>query len=460
MMRRCVAGGRALLAFRIFMVCASIALFSSCGLPPLVLLEDNSVPIAPSGPSVAAVLANIKCELWQAANDESELPYYLDLPGLPYHRPSQHPAPDREFTLKNLFSEIEFVSELKLTLEVTDSGALNPSANFIHPLVPSTNNLTLAVGGQAYSSSDRIFDLYQSVDFERLVQTPEHPLFRHGFRIGQYVFKLHKREPGQALPLYAEDGGEWSLCDQGVGLHGRLGLREDLATSAIAARMQDVAVLLSSGGTGSGTVYGQTPQLSGFNGYAFGEMDTTINFTISVDVNAGPNWTLAKFKGPNVTSEGGGNGSGLANVSRLSKDSLSLTVIPVCIRPKYFPEQWEPCGYHPNQKECLKPSGLKPLASSNPSFNGTVDGHVQGSALSAKMSVSALTPPRNQLPPITFPEDYYDPEMGFGTPVWANYLPPCLSPEGQAALAAAPAAAKTNLQLQGIDNLLRNQRRD
>jgi hypothetical protein len=66
-----------------------------------------------------------------------------------------------------------------------------------------------------------------------------------------------------------------------------------------------------------------------------------LNFTINLDLNAGPNWTLAKFKGPNASSQGGTNGSGLANVSRLAKDSLILTVIPICIRPKYFPTQWK-----------------------------------------------------------------------------------------------------------------------
>lgn len=422
---------------------------SGCGLPPLVLLEDPSLQIAPSGPSVAALLANVKCELWQAANDTTELPYYEDTIYLNERHFAENP--NCTFNLKNLFTEIEYVAELKLTLEVTDSGAFNPSANFIKTLPAPMTNLTLAVGGQFYDSADRVFDLYQSVDFQRLVASPVHPLYKSGLKVGKYPpFTFTKPEPPQARGPYrivAGDTSDPSPCDHGLGLHGRLGLREALATSAIAARMQDVAVLVSTGGSSSGTVYGQIPQLSAFNGYAFGEMDTTINFTINMDINAGPNWTLTSFKGPNVASEGGANGLGLVNFSRWAKDLLILTVIPVCIRQKYFPKQW----IH------LKESELQPVTSSSPSFTGTLDGNVKNGAIAASLSVVPSTS-KKTLPTIKFPVEY-DPPMDYGTPIWANYLPPCLSPQGQAALAAAPAAAKTNLQLQGIDNLLRQQQR-
>jgi hypothetical protein len=311
-------------------------------------------------------------------------------------------------------------------------------------------NLTGAVGGQFSDSSDRIFDLYQSVDFQRLVHINQHPLYQTGLSVGPYVFNFKKQEPPQARAPYSNDGApdDWSPCDQGLGLHGKLGLREALATSAIAARMQDVAVLLTSATASSATVYGQTPQLSGFNGYAFGEMDTTLNFTINLDVNAGPNWTLATFKGPNVSSEGGTNGTGLVNFSRWAKHSLTMTVIPVCIRPKYFPKKWLN----------LNVSQLQPAPSNSSSpFIGRLLGEVKDGAIGAEFEIKQPQT-KSQLPSITYPADYV-PEMGVGTPVWANYLPPCLSPEGQMALAAAPATAKTNLQLQGLDNLIRSQRR-
>jgi hypothetical protein len=169
-------------------------------------------------------------------------------------------------------------------------------------------------------------------------------------------------------------------------------------------------------------------------------MDTTINFTINLDLNAGPNWTLANFKGPNVSSQGGLNGQGLINVSRFVKDTLILTVIPVCIRPKYFPTQWKK----------LKESDLQPSSGNSPPLTGEIKGDFKkDGTIGAQVNIKPeLT--KSQLPPIKYPVTY-EPEMVFGTPVWANYLPPCLSPAGQAALAAAPSAAKTNLQLQGID---------
>jgi hypothetical protein len=432
-----------------------IALFGAayfvgcCGLPPLTLTEDQPLQIAPSGPSVAAVLANIKCELWEAANDEQELPYYEDAVGLPMHPPSRHPSPKRAFTLKNLFSEIEYIAELKLTLETTDSGALNPSVNIIQPLKVANTNFTTAIGGQVFSSNDRIFDLYQSIDFQRLVRISPHRLFEQGFRVGSRPFTFDPEPPQARAPYNSQAlSNDWTPCAQGLGLHGKLGLREDLATSAIAARMQDVAVLLKTSGSSS-TVYGQTPALSGFNGYAFGEMDTTINFTISLDLNVGPNWTFATLKGPNVTGQGGPNGSGLVNASRLSKHSLTLTVIPVCIRPKYFPKQW--LGLQPSDLQA--PSGSSPLSST-----GDLKGNITNGQIGAQFKIQPDQTDKTQLPTLKYPIEY-TPEMIFGTPIWANYLPSCASAAGKTALATAPAAAKTNLQLQGIDNLIRTQRR-
>jgi hypothetical protein len=427
-------------------------LLGACSLPPLSLDQYTRSEIAPSGPSVAAVIANIKCELWEAANDTHELPYYLDEIGLPEHPASTHPSPDRVFNLKNLFSEIEYVAELKITLETTDSGGFNPSVNIIEPLSVATTNLTTAVGGQVYGSNDRIFNLYQSIDFARLVSVTELPMWRNGFYVGKAHFTVPKQEPRTARPPYTPVPGseDWSHCPYGLGIHGRIGLKEDLATSAIAARMQDIAVLTpSASGSGGGiSIYGQPPALSGFNGYAFGELDTTINFTINLDLNGGPNWTLVNFKGPSVSSQGGTNGQSLLNVSRYKKDSIQLTVIPVCIRPTHFPKDWTK----------LKVSDLKP-ATSPSELAGSLEGKFQNNGnIDAHVAIKPKPTNKLQLPPLNYPVSYI-PEMGFGTPIWANYLPPCLSTEGQAALAAAPSAAKTNLQLQGIDNLLRTQRR-
>jgi hypothetical protein len=409
-----------------------------CGLPPLVLWEDSSLPVAPSGPPVAALVANIKCELWEAANDTSELPYYRDVPDLRLHPVSEHPSPDRAFNLRNLFIEIEYVADYKLTLQVTDTGALNPSANFIKNLPAAGTNLTLAVGGQVSEQADRFIDIYQSVDFSRLVRSPENPRYAALRKIQPFpklpdTLALRPDVDANGLPVA-------SPCDHGTLLGGRLGLKEALATYAISARMQDVAVLMkpSSGSSSGGTLYGQQIALTGFNGYAFGQMDAQIDFTVLMDVNGGPEWTLTTFKGPTVTGAGGANGQGLLNFSRLAKDTVLVTVIPVCIRPKYFPKDW--LKYTPQDLVNPKP---KPAVA-------IVQGKVKDGNIDAKITQEPGESEKN-LWALDYPIKY-SPEMFFGTPVWANYLPPCLSPAGQAALAAAPGAARMNNQLQGIQN--------
>jgi hypothetical protein len=426
-------------AIRGVMACVLACALTGCGLPPLVLWEDPSLAVAPSGPSVAALVANIKCELWEAANDTSELPYYLDLPGLPLHRPSQHPSPDRVFNLKNLFVEIEYVADYKLTLQVTDTGALNPSANFIKNLPAAGTNLTLAVGGQLSEQADRSIDIYQSVDFARLVGSPENPRYTAVRKIPGHADKPFPKVP-KSLAEHPYEGplGE-SPCDHGALLGGRLGLKEALATYAISARMQDVAVLLTPGSTAGGTLYGQQISITGFSGYAFGQMDSQIDFTVLMDVNGGPNWTLAAFKGPAVTSAGGANGQNLLNFSRQVKDTLLITVLPVCIRQKYFPRDW--LKYTPQQ--LANGARQKPTVSA-------VLGTLKGGNIDPKVISQQSDGEKDPLS-LSYPIEY-SPEMFFGTPIWANYLPSCLSPVGQAALAAAPGAARLNNQLQGIGN--------
>ena len=73
-------------------IIAVVALSGCSSVPPYDLLASGP-PSAPSGPKVAALLANLKCELWVAVHNEEEIPRYIDDPSLPvrYDRPS----PDR-----------------------------------------------------------------------------------------------------------------------------------------------------------------------------------------------------------------------------------------------------------------------------------------------------------------------------------------------------------------------------
>jgi hypothetical protein len=195
-----------------------------------------------------------------------------------------------------------------------------------------------------------------------------------------------------------------SPCDRGGELGGDLGLKETLATALVAARMNDIAVFesLGTGGdTTTATVNGQKAP-SQINNYAFGQIGAQIDFTIVAGINGGPNWTLTHFKGPIAGGGGGGGGGqGLFNFNRQAKDTLLITFLPVCIRQKYVPVQWE------------------------------------------RLFDKGEKPPKD-LSPLIYPTQYDNQHLNFGTPGWANYLPPCNSPAGQTAKIKAPSAARMN----------------
>ena len=184
-------GARVLKFVRLGATALTVASVCGRGLPSFTLYSDRSLQVAPAGPSVAALIANVKCELWEAANDTTQLPYYEDTPAMK----EEHFADDsdRNFTLKILFEEIEHVAELKLT------GAVNPSANSITPYSNANTNMTLAVCGQLAESADRILDILQSIDFQRLVASPE----ESSVCPGHYGWRLQihlQRERGATSP--------------------------------------------------------------------------------------------------------------------------------------------------------------------------------------------------------------------------------------------------------------------
>lgn len=106
-----------------------------------------------------------------------------------------------------------------------------------------------------------------------------------------------------------------------------------------------------------------------------------------------------------MSGEGGTNGQGLVNFSRWAKHSLTLTVIPVCIRPKYFPKQW----LH------LDASKLQPATSYASPFVGKLIGEVKDGSIGAQFEIQQQPQKKSQLPSITYPADYV-PEMGMALP--------------------------------------------
>lgn len=359
-------------------IIGSLVALVGCTTIPSFTLSNNSSP-APSGPKVAALMANLKCELWDAVHDTSPLPVYKDLPNL--DPKSFDASPDRVFNLKNIFEEIAYVASAQFTLDVTATSAFNPSLNFVNPYT-ATTNLTLSVGGQLSDVPHRNLNLYTSVDSERLIASPVSPLY------ASLPDPIVKTMAAQTPVADADPTSEMANCNSGSELGGRLGLKEVLATSLIAERMNDIAVL-QAGSSGNLVNQGTAPDK--FNLYSFGQIATQIDFTITEAINGGPNWTLTHFKGP-----GGSTAGPFLNLNRQVKDTLVITFLPVCIRQKYVPLRW-----------------------------------ITGTDVEKKPNTPWKYPIeyRSSIPGPDRPEAAG--HMDVGTPLWANYLPPCNSPSGK-----------------------------
>lgn len=366
----------------------ALTFLNGCTTVPDLVARPGDNKVVPAGPKVVSLIANVKCEFWSAAHDSTVLPIYRDIPGLREKEFAKTATTDRLFTLQNLFQEIDFIAEAQLTLDVTANSAASPSLNFITPYATPATNFTLAVGGQLSDAVHRSITLYTSVDGERLIGSPKDA------RYGDIDITPVANDNPMA------DGGS---CGGGSELGGNLGLKETVATGLIAQSMNDVAVFQKSqkgpdGKPGEVTVDGVTAP-SQFTSYAFGQVGTQVDFTITEGGSAGPNWTLTDFKGPN------GSSASLFSLNRVVKDTLIVTILPVCIREKYYPKNWD---------------------KTDPSFD----------------------PKAAQA--VAYPMEY-TPEMVRGTPRWANYLPPCNSPQGIAAKLADPEKARlNNLSIQGL----------
>jgi hypothetical protein len=269
-----------------FVIAASLA---ACQLPPFELVASGPPnEVAPSGPKVSALLENLKCELETARHDQTSIPIKVG-------------GKDAEFKLIDRLSDIGYVASVQYTLQVTDTEALNPSINKIFPFAKAATNFTLSVGGTLSEAADRDVVLNTTVDLTNLDQPPE------------------------------------KGCDHGSELGGNMGLAEILAMGLISASANDVAVtpgrLTDSNDDASVGI--ATPD--NFN-YLYGVFGTLTDFTITENVNGGPNWTLTHFTGPTPSQ-------GLLSFNRVVKDQINISFAPWCVRTKYTDSEHAPPGY-------------------------------------------------------------------------------------------------------------------
>jgi hypothetical protein len=361
-----------------FIICLIVgASVAACSVPPYDLTV-NGPPTAPAGPKIAALLANLKCELYVAANDQHVIPRYYDDPSIKVHYDdptipghSRDPNPDRWFTLRNLFQEIEFVGEAQFQLDVTSTPSGAISTNFINPYTASSN-LTLAVAGSLSDAAHRNLGIYSSIDFERLVESPPYPGVKN--TEGPVATFL----PGEKDPS--------EPCGGHTELGGFLGLQEDLTYHAITGDMNDLSVWPAKNSTV------KISSTDFFSKWGVDAIQITIDFTITSGINGGPTWTLTRFKGPT-------GGSPFIGYTRAVKDTLTLTIIPICIRQMYRAAN-KTAPYHyipeliegtPRWGDFLPPcaqsqSQLKPLAVSTARTYNIIKTNGSGS------STGAITP--------------------------------------------------------------------
>jgi hypothetical protein len=289
-------------AARIFILFVfGFSLTGCSGLPEYVVLstEDGA---ARTAPKIGALMANLKCQLRAAANSEEPLPYYKNEPNLEPRKDKPVEA-DRAFTLKNLFQEIEYVGAASFSLDVTETSNITPNNTWTTPLTAPAVSAALAVNGQFQETPHRNLTFTTSVDFERLVANPGH----------------EGVDEQDAVP---EPMGE---CGAGRELTGDLGLKETIAAAMVAYAMNDISVYpgLAEKQQGAG---GVQISIDSFQKYAFGQITATVEFTIVRGINGGPTWTLQYYKGP---------GPSLLNLNRTVKDTLTISLVPVCIRRAY-----------------------------------------------------------------------------------------------------------------------------
>jgi hypothetical protein len=293
------------------------------GVPQFVLMQDKT-PIggagqqstvsdaARVGPKVASLVANLKCELWKAANSTKTLPYYNNDSDNLYTR-NRTEDPKRTYNLKNLFSEIQYVAQATFNLDVIEVGALNPSLTYTDPvkgavgLLPATSHV-LAVTGTISETPHRYIQFNQAIDFGRLVEAAAPD-------------SLEIATPLANMPKLGFNCGSDS---GGSELQGNLGLEEILATGMIAASMSDISVFPTSASAKGSVLNAGMEPITVSSNNVFGLISAQIDFTVVRSLGLGATWNLRYLKGP--------GGPNLLTLNRQVKDTVLITFVPVCIR--------------------------------------------------------------------------------------------------------------------------------
>lgn len=209
-------------------------------------------------------------------------------------------------------AEQNYRAQVTLTLKVEDNAGLSPSLSFIQPYAVPSTSLTYAVGGTLNVNRQRIFTDQYTIDLAKL---------QH---------KFPKNDSDTSCP-----GGPSTSFN----LTGDLGIGGIIAGGLEMAPYQDVNADAPSSAPSpqnfsfDGKIANRKEVTALFEGHAAQEVKranpspqppsfgSTVQFTITKSINAGPNWILQHFKGP------GGN-TGVLGAGRIDTDTMIIAFAP------------------------------------------------------------------------------------------------------------------------------------
>jgi uncharacterized membrane protein YgcG len=304
------------------------ACLTSCGPPGFEMIGNNVSSEGKDGPPVELFIRHLRCEAYRTILDAYT-----------------HREKDQETwnTVRYLYW-YGYQAAGQLTLDVTRGEGFNPSLSYIDPFAAVMTNFTLTLNGQLSGIQHRNIQENITIDYSKLFDRTgikTDPNIPDIVPVGQVLNKNGTAQfPNNQFNLVeqcAQSNGS------GSGIQGDLGLADTVVLGLGAFREQDAVVAPGFAG-GPGNV--------GAN--VFG---STIDFTFSMGLNVGPNWTLTHFKGPTGGGGGGGssgNGSsgsgsgstgtsggsgginqGLLAGNRTAKDTLLISFSPACRQPDF-----------------------------------------------------------------------------------------------------------------------------
>lgn len=274
---------------------STVLLVGGCASPPPFDLSASDKTYGAPIMRIASIMANLKCELWAAANDRQPMPQFEnEIPlRLEAHKP---PEPGRVFNLQNIFRAIEYVGEVQLMVDAEQTTGASPSLSF-PDLGSAAHPLKIVLDASVSEKGHRANTTYHSVDFARLV-------------------KGTVREQITATPPTLP-------CVKGSELSGSLGIKDNLQMGIVASKMNDLSVWPK-----NASHSGVAPDAGVGAEYTVGQIHAVIDFTTTTSVSGGPSWEMTNFVGPN-------SGEGLFHHKRSALNQLSFTFLPICIRDSF-----------------------------------------------------------------------------------------------------------------------------